>query len=194
MFAASMLTPNIYLQRAGMLARCVVASMHHQWGVTACLPLILNKSPTWAVAAKTFPMYSLNPIDLVFAIANSPRFQRKMQRGMAEFVDTPTELWQSRAWGSSIRSTSGEFPARVVLVLSREFWPLRPARERTNFPADSHDMDFHLLREITWKFENVFDWEETSSSLDNNISSSTILHFSWNPNFPIISPIWPTRV
>ena len=33
----------------------------------------------------------------------------KMHFGMAEFADNPVELWQSRAWGSSIRATSGEF-------------------------------------------------------------------------------------
>lgn len=32
----------------------------------------------------------------------------KMYFGMAQYVDEPTELWQSDAWGSSIRSTSGE--------------------------------------------------------------------------------------
>jgi hypothetical protein len=33
----------------------------------------------------------------------------KMHFGMAEYVDTPTELWHTRAWGSSIRAASGEF-------------------------------------------------------------------------------------
>ena len=32
----------------------------------------------------------------------------KIYFGMAQYVDEPTELWQPHAWGSSIRSTSGQ--------------------------------------------------------------------------------------
>jgi hypothetical protein len=32
-----------------------------------------------------------------------------MHIGMAEFVDSPTELWQSHSWAASIRTTSGQF-------------------------------------------------------------------------------------
>jgi hypothetical protein len=33
----------------------------------------------------------------------------KIHFGMAEYVDNPFELWHFRAWGSSVRATSGEF-------------------------------------------------------------------------------------
>lgn len=53
--------------------------------------------------------YWYDPVDLISMILSAPRLREKMFFGMAEYVDEPTELWHSPAWGSSIRATSGDF-------------------------------------------------------------------------------------
>ena len=52
--------------------------------------------------------YWYDPLDLVRTILSATHLRAKMFFGMAQYVDEPTELWHSHAWGSSIRSTSGE--------------------------------------------------------------------------------------
>ncbi|KAF6223757.1 hypothetical protein HO173_013218 [Letharia columbiana] len=52
--------------------------------------------------------YWYEPLDLIRTILSATYLREKMFFGMAQYVDEPTELWQSHAWGSSIRSTSGE--------------------------------------------------------------------------------------
>lgn len=53
-------------------------------------------------------MYWYDPLDLIRTILAATNLQDKMYFGMAQYVDEPTELWQSNAWGSSIRTCSGE--------------------------------------------------------------------------------------
>ena len=53
-----------------------------------------------------------NPISLFHSILSSNLATEKMHFGMAEYVDEPVELWHSRSWGSSVRTTSGDF-ARI---------------------------------------------------------------------------------
>ncbi|KAI9749166.1 MAG: Glutathione reductase [Chaenotheca gracillima] len=54
-------------------------------------------------------LHWFDPISLVSGILSSPSLRSKMHIGMAEFVEKPTELWQSMSWGTSIRSCSGQF-------------------------------------------------------------------------------------
>lgn len=54
-------------------------------------------------------LYFFNPIDLFHCFLSSPDLCSKMFIGLGQFVDTPSELWQSNAWLSSIRTTSGQF-------------------------------------------------------------------------------------
>jgi hypothetical protein len=49
-----------------------------------------------------------NPIELFRRILSSNMFD-KLHRGLAEFVDTPREMWQTDAWSTSIRTTCGEY-------------------------------------------------------------------------------------
>jgi hypothetical protein len=53
--------------------------------------------------------YWYDPSVLFHNILSSYLATTKMHFGMARYVDQPTELWHSRAWGSSIRAASGEF-------------------------------------------------------------------------------------
>ena len=52
--------------------------------------------------------YWYDPLDLVRTILSATHLRAKMFFGMAHYVDKPMELWHSQAWGSSIRTTSGE--------------------------------------------------------------------------------------
>ena len=54
-------------------------------------------------------IYYFDPVALFLTVLSSPDFLMKSYRGMAEFVNLPSELWQSRSWGSSIRSCSGDY-------------------------------------------------------------------------------------
>ena len=53
-------------------------------------------------------IYWYDPLDLVRNILSARFLVTKMHFGMAEYSDNPTELWNSRAWGSSIRAASGD--------------------------------------------------------------------------------------
>ena len=52
--------------------------------------------------------YWYDPLDLIRTILSATYLTEKMHFGMAQYVDEPTELWHSLAWGSSIRTTSGD--------------------------------------------------------------------------------------
>lgn len=62
--------------------------------------------PTVRIVRQTW-MYWFDPVHLACSILNSD-LKNKMHTGMAHYVDEPTELWHSLAWGSSIRACSGE--------------------------------------------------------------------------------------
>jgi hypothetical protein len=49
------------------------------------------------------------PPAMLFRNILSSELADRMHFGMAEYVDQPTELWHTRAWGSSIRAVSGQF-------------------------------------------------------------------------------------
>ena len=57
--------------------------------------------------------YWYDPIDLSTKILSAQRLRDKMHFGMAEYTDDGDEFWNSRAWGSSAMTTSGQF-ARTV--------------------------------------------------------------------------------
>jgi hypothetical protein len=79
------------------------------------IPIISGKLPTLSAAEKSLVqsatcwIHFQDPIALLESLARSQTFQRQMFKGMAHFVDNPAELWESHAWASSIRTTSGEF-------------------------------------------------------------------------------------
>ena len=54
-------------------------------------------------------MYFFDPIDLFKTVLSSTSFRNKMHVGMANFVDSPSELFESMSWATSIRSCSGEY-------------------------------------------------------------------------------------
>ncbi|KAL8798951.1 MAG: hypothetical protein Q9200_007661 [Gallowayella weberi] len=79
------------------------------------IPVTIEKQPSFAVRDKKMGvihkmswLYWFDPFDLVQTILNSTKIRTQMHVGLAEYRDEPTELWHSRAWGSSIRSVSGE--------------------------------------------------------------------------------------
>jgi hypothetical protein len=53
--------------------------------------------------------YWYDPVDLVTKILSASKLTAKMHFGLAKYVNSPSELWHSRAWGSSTLTTSGEF-------------------------------------------------------------------------------------
>lgn len=50
-----------------------------------------------------------DPIEMTKALFQNHRVRSKLYTGMQALVPKPIELWQSRAWGSSNRCTSGKF-------------------------------------------------------------------------------------
>ena len=79
------------------------------------IPVVSTKLPTLSAAEKRLAattgqwMYFFDPVPLFLKVIQTPGFQKKMFKGMGQFVDRPSELWQSMSWGSSVRSSSGEF-------------------------------------------------------------------------------------
>ena len=80
------------------------------------LTVVIEKQPSLPQGQKgerqrierTAWQYWYDPVDLIKTILSAAFLRRKMHFGMAQYVDEPTELWESQAWGSSIRTTSGE--------------------------------------------------------------------------------------
>lgn len=81
------------------------------------LPVTIEKQPSLPQRQKGVQrqiiermawQYWYDPFDLVRTILSATTLQEKMFFGMAHYVDEPTELWESQAWGSSIRTTSGD--------------------------------------------------------------------------------------
>lgn len=77
------------------------------------IPLIAAKLPTAGPAAfSTSPtdwLYWFDPTHLVATLLALQEFKSKIHFGMAEFVDSPKELWHSPSWRASIRACSGKF-------------------------------------------------------------------------------------
>ncbi|KAJ5124136.1 uncharacterized protein N7515_007961 [Penicillium bovifimosum] len=79
------------------------------------IPVITTKLPTLSeqdrrlAESVTRTLYLINPIPMVIRLLQSPAFRKLMHKGLARSVQSPTELWESDAWTSSIRSTSGKF-------------------------------------------------------------------------------------
>ena len=76
------------------------------------IPLVTAKLPTAGRAFSSMPMdwlYWFDPTYLISTILSSEEFKAKMHFGMAEFVDSPKELWHSPSWDASIRACSGDF-------------------------------------------------------------------------------------
>lgn len=81
------------------------------------IPLNPKKMPTEAESRKaasttdSAPMedvYWFDPESLFAAFLRSD-IAKGMHMGMAEYHDTPTELWHSRCWSSSVRTSSGQY-------------------------------------------------------------------------------------
>ncbi|KAL9030964.1 MAG: hypothetical protein Q9196_000960 [Gyalolechia fulgens] len=60
------------------------------------------------IIRKSSWMYWFDPADFVRNILKASQLREQMYFGMAQYHDHPTELWHSKAWGSSIRATSGD--------------------------------------------------------------------------------------
>lgn len=82
------------------------------------IPLLPAKLATMKPSAKVSstssdsPLETLvffDPIELFAKFLSAGPILNKMHLGFAHFVDLLSELWQSNAWASSIRTTSGQF-------------------------------------------------------------------------------------
>lgn len=79
------------------------------------IPVIPEKLPTLSAADRILAratatwMYILDPVILLSTLIKSSQFMSRLHCGLAHFVDRPSELWHGWAWGTSIRTTSGEF-------------------------------------------------------------------------------------
>ncbi|KAL8802829.1 MAG: hypothetical protein Q9200_006455, partial [Gallowayella weberi] len=96
---------------------------------TKSIPLLPEKLPSMKASLKasqpnpTENLYFFDPPHLFSTFLSSPVLRNKMHLGLAEFVDSPTQLWHSHAWASSIRTSSGHY-AHI------------PATNETIFPSD----------------------------------------------------------
>ena len=76
------------------------------------IPLVSAKLPPASSAFSSTPtdrLYWLDPVHLIATLLASSEFKTNMHIGMAEFVDSPKELWHSQSWWASIRACSGIF-------------------------------------------------------------------------------------
>lgn len=94
--------------------------------------------------ARTSWQYWYDPIDLIRTVLAATKLRAQMHFGMAEYADDGTELWHSRAWGSSIRATSGDvcFTQRDELIIPGDI--VRLVEEN----APITDYTFHCGRVI----------------------------------------------
>ncbi|KAA6414269.1 MAG: hypothetical protein FRX48_02632 [Lasallia pustulata] len=98
------------------------------------LALIPEKLPTLHPQEKPLAssilgemLYWFDPTKLIQVILSSSEYRERMHIGMANYVDKPSELWESFAWSSSIWACSGEFakysdgtpifPSGIVLLM-----------------------------------------------------------------------------
>lgn len=79
------------------------------------IPVIIAKQPSMPTKDKELGIirkktycYWYEPKGLVSGILSAGRLRQFMYQGMAMYVDRPSELYHSRAWGSSIRAASGD--------------------------------------------------------------------------------------
>ena len=76
------------------------------------LPEKLPSMKSSQKASQPFPSDNLvffDPPHLFVLFLSSADIRAKMYLGFAEFVDSPTQLWYSNSWTSSIRATSGQY-------------------------------------------------------------------------------------
>ena len=82
------------------------------------IPLEAQKLPSAKAAAKeasslstkpTEYLYFFDPKYLFTTFLSSPEIRTKIYIGLGEFRDVPVEIWQSRSWNSSVRTTSGQY-------------------------------------------------------------------------------------
>src|SRR5436190_8408295 len=106
------------------------------------IPLTTEKLPTEKPADKDLArtsempaitsLHFIDPLKLFRSFMATSKAQM-MHRGMAHFVDLPTELYHSLSWASSVRSTSGEY-AHIQQDDEEETGELIPGP--TIFPSD----------------------------------------------------------
>ena len=113
--------------------------------------------------------YWYEPLDLIQAILSATKLCEKMHFGMAQFVDEPTELWHSRSWGSSIKSTSGDvcytsnhniiIPGDILEILSPHSAPLYKYGRVTFIGRDFRQqaIDINEKGEVLLELEVVVD-------------------------------------
>lgn len=83
------------------------------------LALVSDKLPTLAPlirgikTPRTEYMYWFDVQHLFKTMLSSSTFVSKLHQGMADFVNSPQELWHSPAWGASIRTCSGDFAYNI---------------------------------------------------------------------------------
>lgn len=85
------------------------------------VPLDAAKLPTSSASRPAENLFFFEPSKLFQAILSSSETTSKMRFGLGDFVDAPTETWESRAWLSSIRITSGRYaryPASPTATMS----------------------------------------------------------------------------
>lgn len=81
------------------------------------IPLVPAKLPSMKANLKANPtsgppmetLYFFDPKALFAAFLACPSIKNKMHIGLGHFVDSPSELWHSDSWLTSIRTTSGQY-------------------------------------------------------------------------------------
>ncbi len=68
-----------------------------------------KKSDPSVGATPTEDLIFFDSKNMISRFLSSQEIRQKMHIGMAECHDSPSELWHSHAWASSIRTTSGEY-------------------------------------------------------------------------------------
>ena len=72
------------------------------------VPVLTKKQPS-RTSGNTASLYYLDPRVLCALILSTHDVRSRVYFGMAQIVESPKELWQSKAWGSSIRTCGADY-------------------------------------------------------------------------------------
>lgn len=115
----------------------------------AKLPVAKHKLPTRAELRE--PIRVLDMTDFFTKLLSSDEIYKHIYFGMAQRTDQCEELWQSRSWGESIRTTSGQFahyPDDMQPILPSDF-VLHRCRRRPRACALCRTETYHHGR-VVW--------------------------------------------
>jgi len=122
------------------------------------IPLIPEKLPSLKGSLKANPisgppmetLYFFEPKSLFAAFLSCSDIMNKMHVGLGHFVDSPSQLWHSDSWLSSVHTTSGQYAHLPQTDTEGSPVPILPSdfvyHTCSLFSCRCHQSNFHLGR------------------------------------------------